>query len=197
MPTETLEKLGLSNKEARLYLSLLELGPAVVSDIAKKAHMNRSTAYVVLGFLVKRGFVSISDIKSVRLYTPVSPERLVRLAQESADKHNELVSIAKTLLPKLKSMQNKTEQKPRVQFFDGDEGIKAVQQEMIMVKGMTIILPIKPKVRNHQNSAEISIFGNKIALIAPTEKFALIIQSNELVEAMRIICKLSLKKSTR
>lgn len=197
MPIEILEKLGLSNKEARLYLSLLELGPAVVSDIAKKAHMNRSTAYVVLGFLIKRGFVSISDIKSVRLYTPTSPEHLVRLAKESADKHNELVGITKTLLPKLKSMQNKTEQKPRVQFFDGNEGIKVVQQDIQKAKGVTMVLPGQSKDRDRQPSAEISIFDNRIAFIAPTEKFALIIQSNELAGALKIIYELSFKKLTR
>jgi sugar-specific transcriptional regulator TrmB len=159
--------------------------------------MNRSTAYVVLGFLIKRGFVSISDIKSVRLYTPASPDRLVRLAQESANKHNELVGITKTLLPKLKSMQNKTEQKPRVQFFDGDEGIKAVQQEVVRSKGIIMMIHDQSKDRGHQPSAEISIFDNRIAFIAPTEKFALIIQSNELAGSLKTICKLSLKKSTR
>ena len=34
---EKLEKLGFSPKEADVYISLLELGSAVVSDVAKKA----------------------------------------------------------------------------------------------------------------------------------------------------------------
>ena len=58
MTKEKLQKLGLSDKEASVYLAMLELGPSVVSDIAKKANINRSTVYVVLEFLKKRGIPS-------------------------------------------------------------------------------------------------------------------------------------------
>jgi sugar-specific transcriptional regulator TrmB len=53
---EKLEKLGFSSKEADVYISLLELGSAIVSDVAKKAGINRSTAYVLLESLAKKGF---------------------------------------------------------------------------------------------------------------------------------------------
>lgn len=48
---EQLEKLGFSPKEADVYLALLELGTAVVSDVAKKANINRSTTYILLDAL--------------------------------------------------------------------------------------------------------------------------------------------------
>ena len=76
MLNDKLEKFGLSNKEAKVYLSLLELGTSVVSDVAKKSQINRSTAYVLLESLAKHGLVSISERKNVRLYTPAPPERI-------------------------------------------------------------------------------------------------------------------------
>ena len=56
---EKLQELGLSEKEARVYLALFELGPSVVSGLAKKAGINRSTTYVILETLAKRGLVSV------------------------------------------------------------------------------------------------------------------------------------------
>ena len=180
MLAKTLGQFGLSDKEAAVYLSLLELGPSVVSAVAKHSRINRSTVYVVLGFLTKRGFVSTSDVKNVRLYIAAAPERLVKIAQESADRYKELAATTKSLLPKLRAMQNGTKQKPRVQFFDGDEGIETVRQEMVGAKKMTAAT----------QPAEVRILKNKIAFIVPTEKFALVIQSDELAGALRNACKL-------
>ena len=53
-----LKKLNFSDKEARVYLALLELGEAPVQHISEKAKVNRATTYVVLEALQKRGVVT-------------------------------------------------------------------------------------------------------------------------------------------
>ena len=58
---DILKKSGFSEKEIGVYSALLELGSSVVSDIAKKARVIRSTAYVVLDSLAKRGLVSATE----------------------------------------------------------------------------------------------------------------------------------------
>ena len=75
---EKLEKLGFSRKEADVYLALLELGTAIVSDVAKKSQVNRSTAYILLDLLVQRGFVSISEKNKVKLFSITPPENLIQ-----------------------------------------------------------------------------------------------------------------------
>jgi sugar-specific transcriptional regulator TrmB len=123
MLLEKLERFGLSHKESKVYLSLLELGTSIVSDIAKKSSTNRSTAYVLLESLVHRGLVSISEKGGIKLYTPAPPDRLVQYLEESVKKYTELIGIAHTVLPELKSMYVGVGPKPRVQFFEGLEGI--------------------------------------------------------------------------
>ena len=55
MALETeLKKLNFSDKEARVYLALLELGEAPVQKIAEKAKVNRATTYVILESLKKK-----------------------------------------------------------------------------------------------------------------------------------------------
>ena len=54
---QVLENLGLSEKEAEIYLALLELGTGTVVEVAKKSGVKRPTAYLVLDELKKMGYI--------------------------------------------------------------------------------------------------------------------------------------------
>src|SRR3989344_2670112 len=125
MLEETLQKFGLSDKEASTYLAALELDTAVVAEISKKSGINRSTTYVLLDSLKKKGLISTAGEKDndVKLFTAVSPERLLQLAEESAKRYTELVGVAQNILPQLRSMHKGGKKKPRVRYFEGIEGL--------------------------------------------------------------------------
>ena len=53
-----LQKIGLSDKDAEVYLACLELGTQPASVIARKAGLKRPTTYLILEGLLKRGLVS-------------------------------------------------------------------------------------------------------------------------------------------
>jgi amidophosphoribosyltransferase len=55
---KNLKNLGLSDNEAKVYLSMLELGPSSVLEISAKAGVNRPTTYVQIETLKKMGLVS-------------------------------------------------------------------------------------------------------------------------------------------
>ncbi len=131
---EELIKFGLSYREAKIYLSLLESGSSIVSDIAKKAATNRSTTYVLLESLANRGLVSISEQNKIKWYTPSPPERLVQYLEDSVQKYTSLMGIAHSLLPELKSMYVGVGPKPKVQFFEGLEGIKTAYEDTLTSK---------------------------------------------------------------
>ncbi|MBI4087815.1 TrmB family transcriptional regulator, partial [Candidatus Kaiserbacteria bacterium] len=69
MPKE-LEDLGLSEKEARVYLAALELGQNTAERIAKQASVNRSTTYVQLDSLMKMGLISTHEEDKKTLFAP-------------------------------------------------------------------------------------------------------------------------------
>lgn len=242
MLIEKLEKFGLSTKEAKVYLSLLELGTSVVSDVSKKAQTNRSTAYVLLESLAKHGLVSISERRNVRLYAPAPPERILQLAEEAVRKYTELVGVGHSLLPELKSMYVGGGPKPKVQFFEGAEGIKTAYEDTLTSKEtirayasienmhsalpnyfpeyykrrsfkkihIRAIFPDTPEARErikynkeedrttflvpkefYAFSPEINIYDNKIVFMSLVEKFALIIESTELADALKKAFELS------
>jgi len=52
-----LVNFGLSEKEAKIYLALLELEMATVFEVSKQSGINRSSAYVVFGRLKEKRFL--------------------------------------------------------------------------------------------------------------------------------------------
>ncbi len=125
---DKITKFGLSRKEAKVYLSLLEIGASVVSDIAKNTKMNRSTTYVLLESLTNHGLVSISEENGVKVYAPSPPERLVHYLEDRAKEYTQLISTANSILPELKALYVGVGPKPKVQFFEGVEGIKTAYE---------------------------------------------------------------------
>ncbi len=123
-----LTKFGLSSKEAKIYLTLLSSGRGIVSDISKQAKINRSTAYVLLESLIQKGLVSISEDSLIKIYNAVSPERLLLFLENNAKKYLELVGIAKSLLPQLKATYSGVGPKPKIEFFEGIEGIRSAYE---------------------------------------------------------------------
>ena len=105
METQTqLKKLGLTEKEAKLYINALELGSFSVMGIAHKSGIKRPTCYLILDELVKKSLVSIIPSAKKLLYIAEPPEVLIKQAEEQ-------VSLTKSLAPKLNSFYNTDKEK--------------------------------------------------------------------------------------
>ncbi len=86
MFNENLTQLGLSEKEALLYLTLLRNGPSPVSLLAKRLGLKRVSLYPVLEALELRGLLAFEQTPVGRKYIPHDPICLLELLeQESAD----------------------------------------------------------------------------------------------------------------
>jgi sugar-specific transcriptional regulator TrmB len=120
---KTLIDFGLSEKEAKVYLALLELEVAAVSEIAKEANINRSTTYVILESLKKKGLVSQSQDKKVQKYIAVSPDFLLYEAQERAKKTEEIKNRISNIVPELKALYRGIKNRPIVKVFEGKSGL--------------------------------------------------------------------------
>lgn len=74
----TLESLGLTSQEARLYRVLLEHGDLNGYEAAREAGISRSNAYHSLASLADKGFADAIEGESVR-YAALSPEEAALL----------------------------------------------------------------------------------------------------------------------
>lgn len=127
--------MGLSEKEAAVYLAAMELGPSVAQDIAKKAKVNRATTYVMIDSLKTRGLMSSFSKGKKKFFSAETPERLMSMVrhqrQELEDRESELGKV----MPQLMALFNVEGVKPQVRFLEGIEGLKTIQSELDSLKG--------------------------------------------------------------
>lgn len=134
MLEKELQKLGLSDKEARVYLSSLELGPSPVQLIASKAGVNRATTYVMIESLISRGLMSSFEKGKKRFFTAEPPEQLMAILRKEEAEIKEKEKEFEEILPELKALFAGAEEKPRVKFYEGVEGLKAIQNDILKSK---------------------------------------------------------------
>lgn len=130
---ETLQKLGLSNKEAKVYLAVLELGPSRIPLIADKSKIKRTTVYVLLESLMQKGIVSLQTTKNTKKFIAEKPQRLMNLLKE---KEKDL----KQILPELEALANTQKYtRPEVRFYHGKEGYITIAEETLETPNSTIL----------------------------------------------------------
>ncbi|MFA7309401.1 MAG: helix-turn-helix domain-containing protein [Candidatus Paceibacterota bacterium] len=134
-----LEDLGLSEKEAKVYLAALEIGRATADQLAKHAKIVRPTAYVQLDSLMKKGLMSTYEEGKKTYFAPESPELLKRLLMRQQErlrtKENELTN----LLPELLRQYESAGERPVVRFFPGKEGITVTREEALTTKEKKVL----------------------------------------------------------
>lgn len=111
-----LEEAGFTDKEARVYLALLELGKGNVTEISKISNLKRAIIYVILEGLVKRGYVSELPERKINTYQATDPSVIL----------GQLRGITKNfsqMLPILRTLGNRGSKKPKIRYYDSEEGI--------------------------------------------------------------------------
>jgi len=128
MITNDLEKLGFTAEEVKAYIALLETGGGFASTIARKAQAHRVTTYNTLENLQKKGYVRVSKQAGIKFYYPVNPKVILNQIENT-------YNTAKTLIPELIDLQNTSSFKPKIQFFEGEEGIKDIFNDILDNEG--------------------------------------------------------------
>ena len=121
---EILKELGLSDKEIKIYLTLLKLGQSTVNLIAKKANLNRVTCYDVLKYLQEKGLVSYVIKSGVKYYESAEPRKLLGDLQEKQAK-------LKSILPELEALKQSVNEKPSIEVYEGVKGLKTIIEDIL------------------------------------------------------------------
>lgn len=137
---KVLEKFGLNNKEAKIYLAALELGFCSVRKIAQKVKLNRGITYEILKGLIKKGLVSYLTKGQRRYFIPEDPIKILEiLGEQKREIEDRKIELTK-LLPELRAIYNRLEKKPKMRFYEGVEGIKTLYEDTLTTpKGHEIL----------------------------------------------------------
>lgn len=123
MNTEILQEAGLNDKEAVIYLELLKEKICNASKLSKLTKIQRTTVYLELDNLIKKGLVSYVIKNSKRYYQAASPEKLIEILDTQKQK-------IQSILPSLKNLHHSIEPF-KIEIFEGKEGIKTFYQDIL------------------------------------------------------------------
>src|SRR3989338_2556896 len=121
---QSLEILGLSERESRVYLALLHVGPTTSSKIIRRTGIAPSKIYDVLEKLIHRGLASFIIQNGKREFHAASPEKILDMVREKED-------VAKEILPKLQQLFNKSNREIDAEIYKGKEGAKTLFEDVL------------------------------------------------------------------
>jgi sugar-specific transcriptional regulator TrmB len=144
---QSLEKIGLRDKEASVYVALLELGSASVQSIADKAQLKRPTTYVVLESLEQRGLIARIPQAKKALYTIEGPQSLGMLLSQQQE-------LYKRLLPELLARAQGGKKPAQAQLYPSLPGLRTVYNQMLEANEVWFFGTIGGVLKYHPESLE-------------------------------------------
>jgi sugar-specific transcriptional regulator TrmB len=125
-----LENIGFSDKESRVYLAALELGPATAQQVAAKATVNRPTTYVAIESLIKRGLMSSIQKGKKRFFVAEPPETLVSVLKQQKQELKTKEEAISSIMGDLRILSLGSKDRPQVVFYEGREGIERMREQI-------------------------------------------------------------------
>jgi HTH-type transcriptional regulator, sugar sensing transcriptional regulator len=127
---EELERLGLTNGEARVYVALLKHESSTVGPIVQESRVAYSKIYEVLQRLAEKGLASFIVKNKTRYYQAASPHSLNDYMKRKEEELIQNKELLKKLTPSLTQLQTNTTQES-TQIFVGQKGIIAAYDIML------------------------------------------------------------------
>src|SRR3989344_8883452 len=118
----TLQQLGLDEKQATVYLDLLQVGKDTAFNIAKRTKLKRSTVYVKLDELNLKSLVEPVKTAKTTLYRANTPKKILDLLDFRKKQ-------AEEVLPTLLSLYKSETDRPRIQIYEGADAVSKVYEE--------------------------------------------------------------------
>lgn len=243
----SLLEMGFSDKESDVYIAILELGKGTVTNISRKAGINRTTGYDILTSLTSKGVVNVLGKEPKQEYAAESPELIKEYLNKKKTEAEENIKKADDLISELNLIYT-SENRPKIKFYEGINGLKTVYEDTLTssepirayatIDDMHRTLPnyfpeyykrraakgifirgVVPKTKlgidrskydkeemreiafvpadKYYFSPEINIYDNKIMIASWREKLGIIIESEEISDALKKMFELSWAEAKR
>lgn len=121
---DLLKKLGLTDEQAKIYVTLLKLAQATITELAKATGMHRPAIYHHLPPLLEQGLISQSQKGRRRIFVAESPEHLTDVVKRFGEE-------LQTALPDLLSTYRTHQTQPVIRYFQGAKGIRSAYEDLL------------------------------------------------------------------
>lgn len=130
---QSLQELGLDEKEAQIFLALLKRGLSNASQIALLAELPKSSTLDQLNELARRGYIMRHKKKNSflfsadlsRLHDAISKQKATIVEREK---------IVTDLLPALEKLEGFGSRRPKIEYLEGSEALEEAFEDFLRVK---------------------------------------------------------------
>lgn len=124
---QTLKEFWLSDNQIEVYLVLLKLNSAPASSIARNTSIKRASIYPIIESLIDQWLVAQHLSWESKYFSAIHPEELQRQEETKLEKLKEKI-------PELVAMMWSFNNKPKLTYFEGTEGLKKLYKETLTSK---------------------------------------------------------------
>jgi predicted DNA-binding transcriptional regulator len=129
-----IQQLGISDKEASIYVALLEMGQATAQQLAAKSGVNRATTYVALENLIKKGLASQINRNKKAHFIIEDPLQFLDNLEKEKNSIDAKIQMAHKIMPELEALERLTRDRAKVKFLEGKAGALLIQKEVMKKK---------------------------------------------------------------
>ncbi|MFW5703865.1 MAG: TrmB family transcriptional regulator [Patescibacteria group bacterium] len=129
-----LQKLGLSELEAKIYYGLLETGSTTVMELANHVGIKRITTHFNVERLIEMGLVAETKKGARRKIVAEDPDKLEHLLLKKEEEIQSLKQSLPKLMQSLSEMNGNLTQSAknvRILYYEGEKGFKDVSQRSL------------------------------------------------------------------
>ncbi len=122
----------MSAEQAKIYLFLLTSGLSPAKQIATKTAIGRALTYKILDQLITLNLVEErGDIGKITIFSPKHPRNLKDMVEKKQKAINHAFSDLNTIFGSLSSEFNALLGKPNVQFYEGEQGLQEIYDDIL------------------------------------------------------------------
>ncbi len=131
MDTEVLKKIGLTNNEVKVYISLLGLGSTPAGILIKKVELHRTAVYDILERLIEKGLATYVMIGRIKHFEVVEPHQLLSYVEQRKDDFDDHKKEIEKLLPELNMKRKLSKESQEATIFKGKTAIKTIAEDVL------------------------------------------------------------------
>ncbi len=122
--SKKLQDIGFSKEEAKIYLAVLRLGMAKISDVSKETDIPRTSVYNHLEHLIENNYIKKTKSQGIEYLIASDPAMILNNKKEKVDSFSEIV-------PMLEKIAGLPGQKPNIEFSDVKSGILNINNTIL------------------------------------------------------------------
>jgi len=117
---------GLSERESRVYLTLLMSGELTTQALSDEINVNRTTVYHILESLTELDLITSSENEAKILYKAAPPDNIIKLLKKESESLISKISQIEDSLPELKALENADKERPKSSHYESVDGMISI-----------------------------------------------------------------------